>query len=121
MRAILVVALPIAHDLWRKSWAGKIHLEADKYEGTHNPECDCEAIDTMRHIADQLEEAEHPWWLRYATYLRPMKDDEVEAWLLRHREADHDPQWRVMLDDLIDDYRMHAECHLTLDQDLPKK
>lgn len=121
LRALLAVALPIAHERWAKSWASKLHAEADRYEETHNPDCECEWIQATRDVADQLETAAHPWWSRYAAYLRPMAGDEVEEWLLRHREADEDPQFRTMVDDLIEDYRDHARHFLTLDQEVPRE
>lgn len=48
----------------------------------------------------------------------PRRDDQVAAWIKRRRDAydqQHDVQWDV-LDELLDDYRLHADAGVPLDQ-----
>jgi hypothetical protein len=110
-------SLARALDWWSKAWSARLHARADDELRTHNPECECERIPTLRYIADELEGAEVQWWRRLQSSVRPRTDDAVDRWLHAHRDADDDPAWQSMLNDLIDDYRAHARTNRALDEE----
>jgi hypothetical protein len=53
----------------------------------------------------------------YQTPARPRRGDQVEAWLKAHRDqrATKTDEW-VVIDELLDDYRLHADTGTPLGQ-----
>jgi len=53
--------------------------------------------------------------------MNPRRGDEVEAWIKRFRDSYSDHGWEdewAALDDLLDDYRLHADTGTSLSQDV---
>lgn len=65
--------------------------------------------------------AEIETWLEVNKYTGPRRGDEIEAWIKRARDrfAGDSDRWYegawCALDDLLDDYRLHADAFTSLD------
>lgn len=101
-------------------FSGDIHivLPVDQLEIDGNTAHAVIAADDIRSIAGRaavltLEETD-------MTTYQPERGDAVEAWIKRHRDSygsQVDDAWRV-LDDLLDDYREHADTGTPLDREV---
>lgn len=70
-------------------------------------------------LSHALVQLQRDGWLRQEpAAFTPARGDAVEAWLRAHRDSydrDHDRQWPA-IDEMLDDYRLHADTGTPLDQ-----
>jgi len=52
---------------------------------------------------------------------RPSRNDDVEAWLRRWRDSFHDVEEWNAINDMLDDYRAHADTGTPLDAVIREK